>query len=144
MLQVHFRGVRGFAGIRYIDPDKDEVAGQLIVRDVPVTKLKLGLSVQPWRYLQASLFLDYWSNVDTDANKVVGEGVEVYRVPAWAALHGFVRVGNLSMLALRGSVGVYVENITNALYYNANTRGTSPVQYVQAPRNFRLQAEFAF
>jgi outer membrane receptor protein involved in Fe transport len=146
MLQLHFRGFRAFAGLRYIDPDRDEVAGRFIVRDVPITKGKLGVSLQPWRYVQASLFLDYWAKVDTDANVPVGagEGVEVYRVPAWAALHGFVRGGNLSMLSLRGSLGLYVENITNALYYNANTRGTSPVQYVQAPRNFRLQAEFAF
>lgn len=45
---------------------------------------------------------------------------------------------------MKAAVALHVGNLLDSAYYHGNSRGTSPYQYLQAPRNYRLTASLKF
>lgn len=144
MLTVTYRQLQFMGGLRYVIPDTQMVAGHNIVAEVPQFKGKLGVSYRFLERFTASAFVDHWSRVATLSNTLDGSGTEVYTVPAWTVVHANLIAGDFPLGAVSARLSLYVENIFNTTYYHANVRGASPVQYIQAPRNARLQASLTF
>jgi len=136
---------QGFVGARYIEPDATTINGQTEFLDVPVSKIKLGLSYGVSDNWRVGTFVDRWAHTYTEANTLDGSATEIYRIPSWTVV-------NLNVLftawqtanSIRTSIGLYVENVFDKTYYHANARGTSPIQFIQAPRNARLQVSMLF
>ncbi|MBI2380236.1 MAG: TonB-dependent receptor [Gammaproteobacteria bacterium] len=126
-------------GGRYLDPDKAEFMGRDYIADVPRLKLKAGIAYQGFAKTSLALFADHWSTTYTLANNVDNTGKEILAVPAWTTLSLNARFGPYAIGDARLHWAVYAENLTDRTYYHANARGTSPIQFQQAPRNFRLQ-----
>ena len=60
------------------------------------------------------------------------------RTPAWAVVNVKLGSPTIHVGPTRVDASLYMENLFNSVYYEANTRGTSPVQYLQPPRTLRL------
>ncbi|MBN2144585.1 MAG: TonB-dependent receptor [Candidatus Aureabacteria bacterium] len=142
LLRLIYNKFSGFAGFRYISPDKTTVAEERIVADVPTIKYKVGVSYEFLDYLNASLFIDHWSKVKTDANKYLAPGIEVYTVPAWTNVDLNINLGEFKLGSMLSTFSLYIENILDKTYYHANVRGASPVQFLQPPRTFYVKASF--
>lgn len=147
--------LNGFFGFRYIQPDKSMVDGQDIVKNVPPTKLKLGLSYAFLKYLNAGIFVDHWDEVKVEANTypytfttdAAGQTVqatEVYTVPAWTSVDLNVNLGEFDLDDATAMFSLSVQNLFDAAYYHGNIRGTSPVQFLQPPRTILAKATFKF
>jgi outer membrane receptor protein involved in Fe transport len=144
-LRFDIKKLSGFAGVRWVSPDKTRVAGEDITAEVPVTKQKLGVSYSFLEKLTASLFVDRWDKVQSDVNPLSGSGTEVLTVPSWTVAHVNVILGDFDMgNGDKASFSFHVENIADRTYYHANTRGKSPVQFMQPPRTWRLTASTTF
>lgn len=133
MVRVGVGHLESFASARYIRPDKTQAAGDAAVLNVPSTKFKLGLSYDATSMVTASVFTDYWSRVKSVANRADLSGTEIMSIPAWWSANGNV----LLKLSEQMEVSFHVENIFDKTYYHANTRATSPIQFMQPPRSFR-------
>jgi outer membrane receptor protein involved in Fe transport len=144
LLKFQYKKLGGFLGFRWIDPDKIEVAGQNIIAEVPITKIKLGLTYQFFESLQSAIFVDHWDKVKSDANTIDGTGTEVLTVPAWTTVNLNILYRGLEFEGMKPDLSFYVENLLDETYYHANTRGLSPIQYLQAPRNFRFKISLKY
>lgn len=144
MLTMSVMNAKILAGFRYALPSTAVIANQTVRPDIPLFKGKLGLSYRFVDLITASIFVDHWSQVKTDAVTRDGNGVEVYTVPAWTTVNLNVLAGDFNLGNMKVTLSGYVENLLDLTYYHANVRGTRPVQYVQAPRNGRIQAIVAF
>ncbi|WP_105168454.1 TonB-dependent receptor plug domain-containing protein [Pseudoalteromonas sp. T1lg23B] len=130
---------QGQISYRFVKPDEAQIGDIKEVLDIPVHKLKLGLVYRLSDTWRVAGFVDHWSKVYTQANNLLGDGTEVEQIPHWTTmnLHVFRQTK-------RYSFGVYIENLFDRSYYHSNARGTSPVRYLQAPRNLRLQISYKF
>ncbi|HYE85788.1 MAG TPA: TonB-dependent receptor [Vicinamibacterales bacterium] len=130
---------------RYIDPDRARFNGRDYVADVPRLKLKAGLAYHGIERTSIGVFVDHWGTTYTLANNLNNTGKEILEVPAWTTLSLNTTFGPY---ALADGVSLYwslfVQNLTDETYYHANARGTSPIQFQQAPRNVRLQLSIEF
>ena len=130
----------GFLGFRYAEPDETDVNGFSEALDIPKTKIKLGLGYQFDDHWQMSFFVDHWAKSFTEANTVDGSGTMIETIPSWQTvnMHLSSTKWRLTEQAFL-DVGFYVENLFNETYYHSNARGSNPYQFVQAPRQLRLQ-----
>ncbi|MCK5707826.1 MAG: TonB-dependent receptor [Candidatus Aureabacteria bacterium] len=144
MLRFDYKDLSGFLGFRWVQPDEHTVDGKSIVKDVPETKIKLGLSYDILDYLTASIFVDHFADVKTEANKYRMDGTEVYTIDGWTTVDLNINVGEFDLNDMSAMVSLYVQNIFDKTYYHANVRGTSPVQFLQPPRTVRLKATCKF
>ncbi len=136
---------QGFVGFRYIKPDKTEINGEFKILNVPQSKLKAGVTREFGDFWRTSLFIDHWDSVLTEANTLAGDATEIYKIPAWTSVNLYVAAQKIKLASeITATLGLYVENLFDETYYHANARGTSPYQFIQAPRNFRLQLEVSF
>jgi outer membrane receptor protein involved in Fe transport len=133
--------------LRWVEPDKEIHAGTAFVADLPRLKLKSGLAYRGFAGSgygpTIGLFVDHWGRVHTLSNTLDGSGREILEVPAWTTLSLNLGFGPHALGAARLDWSLYVENLTDERYYHANARGTSPIQFLQAPRNLRLQLRIA-
>ncbi|HEX5755802.1 MAG TPA: TonB-dependent receptor [Arenimonas sp.] len=129
---------------RWIDPDRASFNGVDYIADVPRYKLKLGVAYAGIERVSIGAFIDHWADVRTLANNLDNSGKEILTVPAWTTLNLHVGFGPYALGQSKLRVGLYVENLGDAAYYHANARGTSPIQFLQAPRNLRLQLSLEF
>ncbi len=145
-LRVSLSNYGGFAGARWIDPDKSRIGTQEFVADVPIFRGKLGLYAQPLPWLLASLFFDASGEVETDANALNGKSVEVLTIPGWVNTNANLRLGTFAIdqTGARLAFALGVENLLDEEYYHPNHRGASPIQYLQTPRNYRVTADLSF
>ncbi|OHU87926.1 hypothetical protein BET10_11110 [Pseudoalteromonas amylolytica] len=130
---------QGQVSYRFVQPDKTRVGETTEVLDIPTHKLKVGLVYRLSKTWRVAGFIDHWSKVNTQANALLGGGTVVEQIPSWTTvnLHVFRQ-------SQRYSIGLYIENLFDRDYYHSNARGTSPVKYLQAPRNVRLQMRYNF
>ena len=139
MLRFDFNELSGFLSFRWIQPDEKNVAGKDIISDVPITKVKLGLSYEFLEHLTGSIFVDHWAEVKTEANKYRAEGTEVFIVDDWTTIDMNINFGEYNLNNMLAMLSLNVENLFDTTYYHANMRGTSPIQFLQPPRTFRLK-----
>lgn len=136
---------QGFVGFRYVKPDKTAVNGNLHILNVPQSKIKIGITREFGDFWRTSLFIDHWASTLTEANTLSGDATELYKIPSWTSVNLYFAAQKIELTsAVTATVGLYIENLFDETYYHANARGTSPYQFIQAPRNFRLQAEINF
>lgn len=136
---------QGFVGARYVEPDKTAVNGQSAVLDIPRTKLKLGISYQLAEHWHAAVFVEHFANTKTEANSLDGSNVIIETIPAWTAVNFHLLSENWAVGAShKASFGLYIENLFNRRYYHSNPRGSSPFQFIQPPRNARVQFTLSF
>ncbi|WP_164518190.1 TonB-dependent receptor plug domain-containing protein [Pseudoalteromonas rubra] len=138
-LRWHAQRWHGQLALRYISPDKTQVAGRSVVLDVPRYKVKLGLGYTLGKHWQIAAFVDHWDETLTEANRFEQSGTEVVTIPAWTTFNA-----NLTYTRGNSTLGVYIENLFDKTYYHGNARGVSPVKYIQAPRNLRLSWSYRF
>ena len=130
---------QGQLALRYASPDKETINGRTEVLNIPKLKIKLGLVYQLSEQWRIAGFVDHWSDTFTEANLINSPGTEITKIDAWTTLNLHL-VRQTEQL----SYGLYLENVFNQRFYHANARGTSPLQYLQAPRNLRLQFSYRF
>lgn len=136
---------QGFLGARYAVPDKTTVNERSAVLDIPRIKLKLGVSYKLAKHWQAAVFIDHFAKSQTEANNIDGTEVIIATIPGWTAINFHLLSEGWEMGdKQRLSFGIYVENIFDREYYHSNPRGSSPFQFIQAPRNVRLQMGVSF
>lgn len=137
----------GFLGGRWIDPSRTEVAGEKIVADVPIVRGKAGLYSRLLPWILIGVFIDASGEVKTDANSPDGNSVEVLTIPGWVNTNLNLRLGDFDLGKPGGArlgFSTFIENVFDETYYHPNHRGTSPIQYMQAPRNMRFTADMKF
>ena len=144
LVRLTYKRLSGFFGFRWVHPDEISVNGEDIVNGIPITKIKLGCSCQFFSYLNASLFLDHWSKVESEVNQEDGTGTEVYTIDPWTQVDFNMNAGEFDLESMKVTVSLYVKNIFDEEVYHANVRGTSPVQYRQYPREGRLKMSLKF
>jgi len=132
----------GFLSARYSKPDKVDVAGENILKDIPEFKVKLGLSYEVSEHLTASIFVDHWDGVKTEANLIDVDGTEVIDISEWTTLDMNLVFGKYRWGPSDLTVTLHGENMTGETYYHP--LGISPAQAIQPPRNLRLTADFNF
>lgn len=142
MLKFEYSQFSGFLSARYSKPDKTEVAGELVLNNIPEFKLKLGLSYAFSEHFTASLFVDHWDDVKTEANLIDVEGSEVIDIADWTTLDMNLVFGKYRWGPSDLTVTLHGENMTGETYYHS--LGASPVQMIQPPRNFRVTADLTF
>lgn len=138
-LQWHTNRWEGQLGLRYVNPDKTQVGQRSEVLNIPKYKIKFGLVYhfnQAWRIAG---FVDHWASNYTEANRFEMEGTEIIKIPSWSTLNF-----NLFRKGRDFSYGLYIENLFDKTYYHGNARGTSPIRYIQPPRNLRLYVKYHF
>jgi len=163
-LKFNISSFSGFLGGRYIIPDKsimneqakDSTLKQEFKANVPKYKIKAGLSYYLYG-INAALFIDHWSKVDTITNNIEGTTIDnidkkkekmvqevKYTVDGFTTIN--INIGGKYEISpgVLVSLSLYAENIFNTGYYHANVRGATPVQYMQAPRNFRGRLTLSF
>lgn len=148
-IESQLSGTRGTwqfqLGARYVNPDKEMVAGQSAVLDVPRTKFKLGVAHDFSPHWHTSIFVDSWAKTFTRAVQINGTGSELFRIPGWAILNWNLRAGPWKLgPGSEIEFGTYIENLFDKAYTQSNARGTSPVQFLQAPRNIRFNVTVRF
>ncbi len=138
-LKFHRGSWQGQIALRYVSPDKEQVNGQYQVLNIPKYKLKLGLVYNLNQHWRIAGFVDHWAENYTEANRINDVGTEITEIDGWTtvALHLYKQTPNYRL-------GFYIENVFDKLYYHGNARGTSPIQYLQAPRNLRVQFSYQF
>lgn len=138
----------GSASLRWIEPDEETHAGTAFVADVPRLKLKAGVAYRGFaddgRGPSIGLFVDHWGKVFTLSNNLDNSAKEILEVPAWTTLSLNAGFGPYEVGSATVNWSLYIENLTDQRYYHANARGTSPIQFLQAPRNLRLQLTLSF
>ena len=143
MLKFEYQQFSGFLSARYSMPDKVNVAGKNIVKDIPKYKIKLGLSYDFTHLMRGSLFIDHWAAVKTEANIVDVVGTEVVEISDWTTIDFNLLFGEYKWGQGKLKVSLYGENITDVEYFHP-LGGASPYQVMQPPRNFRLTADLKF
>ncbi|OGS35356.1 MAG: hypothetical protein A2293_14735 [Elusimicrobia bacterium RIFOXYB2_FULL_49_7] len=145
MLKCRYNKLQGFVGVRYVLPDKNKVLGTEEVLNIPATKTKLGISYDVLKHLIASVFLENWAETKIEAAQYdptlayTSGATELYTVPSWTVVNMNIVASELNLgNGAKASLSFYVENLFDTDYYHANTRGTSPIQYMQPPRNIRV------
>ncbi|BBN81832.1 hypothetical protein PA25_18170 [Pseudoalteromonas sp. A25] len=130
---------QGQFGFRYIKPDDERIGEHWQVLDVPKYKVKFGLVYRLNDTWRVAGFVDHWDKTYTEANQLDTTGTQVEEVDAWTTLnlHLFKQTQHYVY-------GVYIENMFNKEYFHSNGRGSSPVKYLQAPRNIRFQFSYRF
>lgn len=161
-LKYNARGHSCIIGGRLIKPDKTLVNREqqdedYVVKNVPVVKFKLGYGYK-FKFMTASLFVDYWSNVDTETfradhqmmEKFLGgstpqlvEMTETYTTPALLQVNVKLQTKEFEFEALRLKAWVLGENLLNRDNYHVNTE-LVPVKYLQHPINVRFGLDFNF
>lgn len=145
MVKVENGGTSGFLSARAINPDKQRRAGEEHVYYVSPVHVKGGLSQDVWRNIGVGVFVEHWNRVWDDANTIGGASVAAREVPGWTVANVNVRAGDVQLAPdVKADFNFTVENVADKTYYIANHRGTAPVQYLQAPRNFRFTATVSF
>lgn len=136
---------QGFFGARFVSPNETIVNDESAVLDIPRTKLKLGISYQWNENWSLAMFVDHFAKTKTSANTLDGTELMIEQVPAWTTvnLHLLSEGWELSAYQ-RVTFGIYIENMFDREYYHSNPRGTSPFQFIQPPRNVRLQFGLSF
>ena len=144
-IRLEYKMLTAFSNIRLAFADKTKINDKKIVKDIPFIKFKIGTSFNFLKYATVSLFLDYWSNVQIETNKSDLSGTEIYTVPSFNIVNLNFNY-NLPELynGMHGIISFYTENLFNKKYYHGNVRGNSPLQYLQAPRNFRIKISLNF
>lgn len=152
MLKFEYEQASSFVSGRYSAPEKSNVAGEEIVKDIAEYKVKAGLSYQFSHSMLASIFIDHSASVKTEANVVDTEVViggetvnvtEVIEIPSWTTLNVNLVLGEYDWGNSHLKVTLHGENITNEEYFHPR-RGISPYQIMQPPRYFRLTADMEF
>jgi outer membrane receptor protein involved in Fe transport len=136
MLRVSVWRWSGFAGVRWVHTQD--------MNDVPETKEKLGVSYSPLDRLVVSSFVDCWAKTRTMAPTPDGSSLESHPIPAWASVDLNVSAGDFDWDGMRAGIALRVGNLLDSTYYNGNSRGVSPYEYLQPPRNYRLTASLKF
>lgn len=144
LVKLTYKRLSGFFGFRWVHPDETTVNGEDIANGIPITKFKLGCSYQFLSYLDASLFIDHWSKVKSEVNQLDGTGTEVYEIDPWTQVDFNMNVGEFDLETMKVKISLYVKNIFDEEVYQANVRGTTPIQYRQYPRDARLKASLKF
>lgn len=137
----------GFLGLRWVKPDKTSLTNHSDIEDilnVPISKIKLGMSFKFGSNYDTSLFIDHWAKTLTDGPTLDSSSDMLYEIPAWTNVNFKLGINDVKMDTMKGRFELYVENLLNTPYYEANLRGlgTAPLQFLQAPRNARLQLTF--
>ncbi|WP_102794221.1 TonB-dependent receptor plug domain-containing protein [Bowmanella denitrificans] len=136
---------QGFLGFRYVSADDPQLDGQDHLVNVPRTKVKLGVTYHQDEHWQLSAFVDHWASTLTEANRLDGAGTTLEKIPAWTTLNLHLRFADWPLsTGQRLNIGLYAENLLDKTYYHGNPRGTAPYQFIQAPRNLRLQFSVLF
>jgi len=129
---------------RWIEPDEKVHEGVSYIADVPVSKIKLGLNYNGFEQINFGLFIDHWSKVKSLSNSYLSSEKEIYEVDPWTTVNFNLSLGSYKVGKANVNWSFYIENIFDQAYYHANARGTSPYQFLQAPRNFRAQVNISF
>lgn len=136
---------QGFFGARFVSPDETVINGESTVLDIPRTKLKLGISYQWTEHWRLAMFVDHFAKNQTAANKLDGTELMIEQIPAWTTVNFHVLSEGWELNSYqRITFGIYIENMFDREYYHSNPRGTSPFQFIQPPRNVRLQFGLSF
>lgn len=136
----------GFISGRYIKPEEKKVGLEEVVLDVPSYKAKVGLSYAMMKYVTLSAFVDHWGKVKADRLTADNaNGVEVYEIDPWTRADINLRFGEFDLGdGMRANISLYCENVGDKQVLHANNRGADPHQYMQNPRNFRVNGELRF
>ncbi|MCO7225146.1 TonB-dependent siderophore receptor [Pleionea sp. CnH1-48] len=135
----------GQVGFRHAMPDEVNINGATEALDVPTNKVKLGIHYYLNTNWRVGMFMDHWSSTYTEANTLDGLDRTIYEVPSWTTLNlNILSSNNFLKRGQDFSYGIYIENLFDETYYHSNARGTSPIQYIQAPRNIRLHFSLHF
>lgn len=136
---------QGFFGARFVSPDETDVNGESAVLDIPRTKLKLGLSYQWSEHWRLAMFVDHFAESKTAANTLDGTELMIEDIPAWTTVNLHLLSEGWELNSYQSvTFGIYVENMLDREYYHSNPRGNSPFQFLQPPRNVRLQFSWSF
>jgi outer membrane receptor for ferrienterochelin and colicin len=145
--QLKWQGhsIFGFFSLRYLDADKTTVGNRTELLDLPKTKVKLGLGYTWTHRWSTSVFINHWSKTFTEANTIDGNTTAIQRIPSWQTLNVNIAANDWQLSGnTRLDMNLYIENVLDKTYYHSNPRGTSPYQFIQPPRNVRLQLELSF
>ncbi len=151
-LRLRLDRLSGFLALRYALPDETEVnigsgATERTVAevlDIPQFKLTGGLSVRWHDHLQTSLQYQFWDQQRTQTNDLDAlDNQEIYVIDAQHRFNLNIEFGAFNFEDAALSFAVYIENLLNQDFYHSN-RGTSPLQYLQNPRNFRFTGRIRF
>ncbi|MDF2178880.1 TonB-dependent receptor [Aliiglaciecola sp. CAU 1673] len=145
LLRLQNERWQGFWGLRYVSPDESQVGDEMAVLDIPRSKIKLGISYEFNEHWQLSAFIDHWAKTYTQANSLSGTSQIIETIPAWTTVNLNLNSINWQLGGgQRLDIGFYVENLLDKTYYHSNPRGSSPFQFIQAPRNVRVQFSLNF
>ncbi|MGD9214854.1 MAG: TonB-dependent receptor [Desulfobacteraceae bacterium] len=149
-LKVKSKKLSGMMGFRYLFPDEILINGEHIEANVPSYTITLGLSYQIMKYLQLSVFLDHRDGVKTESvvydptNAYENPQTEVHTVPSYTVIDLNLNIGEFELDGSRTMISLYIENLFNENYYQANWASISPIQYMMPPRNFRCEIAVEF
>ncbi len=129
----------GQFSFRIARPDKMQVNSKKVILNIPEYKFKLGLSYHFDQNWSSGVFVDHWSDTKTEANRFNQPRTELVTIPSWTTLSC-----NIGYQYQAVKINFYIENLLNKTYYHANARATSPVKFIQAPRNVRLSFSYQF
>ncbi|MEW6984253.1 TonB-dependent receptor plug domain-containing protein [Colwelliaceae bacterium 6471] len=130
---------QGQLSFRYAIPDKTKINTQEKILDIPKYKIKLGVAYSFNEYWKMAAFIDHWDDNYTQANKFESPGVEIAHIPSWTTANL-----NISYRKKSHSLALYIENLFDREYFHGNARGTSPVKYLQPPRNIRIAFTYKY
>jgi outer membrane receptor protein involved in Fe transport len=137
-------------GFRYLFPDEILINGEHIEANVPSYTVTLGLSYQIMKYFQLSAFIDHRDGVKTESvvydptHVYEDPQTEVHTVPSYTVVDLNLNIGEFELDGSRAMISLYIENVLNKHYYQANWAAISPVQYMMPPRNFRCEISVEF
>ncbi len=130
---------QGQFSFRRVNPDQMMVNTQSEILDVPKYKIKAGLAYHLTEQWKVAVFTDHWDHTYTEANQYQSSGTEIIKIPSWTTANVNISFHNKDWL-----IGLYIENLFDKQYFHSNARGTSPVKYIQPPRNIRWSVKYHF
>lgn len=136
-VKVKYDKLSGIVGFRVADNKTQDPAPD------PSQRIKVGATYDILDNLSAGVFADHANEVrevvfDTDGTTLITQ-----TIPAWTAV-SFNITNEFKLDNMKLALGLYVENIFDTAYYAPDVSASSPVEYLQTPRTYRLTLSTKF
>jgi outer membrane receptor protein involved in Fe transport len=163
-IKVNAEKAGGYLGFSYVDPEESTVvisgtkavvpnATATLINELPLCKVKAGISYKITSMIEAALTADYEGSVQTTAQDIGTMAISaknstgtasVVTIPAATIVGLNINIGEFKVDGAKAMVSFLVDNLFDVTYYDANFESNNPDELMQLPRNYRLTLKMSF